>query len=147
MPNRIGVYYRRRITRAEPPPTGNGRWSLRLGSSSARWPCSCSRGTRLENRSCSRFWPAWDSDSWWRRSCRFDRHANAADGDPVGITAALTLCYRHQMRWLLLIRVLLLLTMLGLAVAWLTGTTDDVSGPLLLVCPLVIFTIALSAAG
>jgi hypothetical protein len=36
--------------------------------------------------------------------------------------------------------VLLLLTMLGLAVAWLTGTTDDVSGPLLLVCPLVIFT-------
>ena len=52
----------------------------------------------------------------------------------------MTLCYRHQMRWLLLIRVFLLLTMLGLAVAWLTGTTDDVSGPLLLVCPLVIFT-------
>jgi hypothetical protein len=30
--------------------------------------------------------------------------------------------------------------MLGLAIAWLTGTIDDVSGQLLLVCPLVILT-------
>jgi hypothetical protein len=41
---------------------------------------------------------------------------------------------------LIVIRVLLLVTMFGLAVAWLTGTIEDVSAPLLLVCPLVIFT-------
>jgi hypothetical protein len=37
-------------------------------------------------------------------------------------------------------RILLLVVMLDMAGAGLTGTLNDVSGPLLLVCPLVIFT-------
>ena len=80
------------------------------------------RRIRLENRSCSRFWPAW-TGLWWRRSLRFDSTCGTPLTHLVGVTAALTLCYRHQMRWLLLIRVFSPLTMLGLAVAWLTGTT------------------------
>jgi hypothetical protein len=44
------------------------------------------------------------------------------------------------MRILLAIRVILLLGMLGSAALWLLRVVDDVSGPLLLLCPLVVFT-------
>jgi hypothetical protein len=58
----------------------------------------------------------------------------------LGSRLRAVLCYRETVRWLIVVRVLLLVLMLGLAVAWLTGTVEDVSGPLLLACPLVIFT-------
>ncbi|HSE45349.1 MAG TPA: hypothetical protein VLA89_08515 [Gemmatimonadales bacterium] len=44
------------------------------------------------------------------------------------------------MRVLLAIRVILLLGMLGCAALWLLRVVADVSGPLLLLCPLVVFT-------
>ena len=48
--------------------------------------------------------------------------------------------YGACMRVLLAIRVILLVGMLGCAALWLLRIVDDVSGPLLLLCPLAIFT-------
>jgi hypothetical protein len=44
------------------------------------------------------------------------------------------------MRTLIVIRLSLFVAMLSLAALWLLRLIDDVSGPLLLLCPLVIFT-------
>jgi hypothetical protein len=44
------------------------------------------------------------------------------------------------MRRLILLRMVLLLALLTLAGLWLTRRVDDVSGPVLLLCPLLVLT-------
>jgi hypothetical protein len=48
--------------------------------------------------------------------------------------------YGGLMRRLILLRMVLLLALLTLAGLWLTRVVDDVSGPVLLLCPLLVLT-------